>query len=333
MEYGYNSNGFLKPDFSMNFSNNQLCRLLGTSYPIIQGGMIWCSGWRLASAVSNEGGLGVIGAGSMYPDVFREHIRKCKAATERPFGVNLPLLYADIEQLIDIIREEKIRIVITSAGNPKTWTARLKQMGCTVLHVVASQKFARKAEEAGVDGLIAEGFEAGGHNGREEITTFNLIPAVRSITSLPLAAAGGVYSGASILGAMALGADGVQIGSLFALSEESSAHPDFKNMAIRSEEGDTRLLLKALHPVRLLDSAFSRQVQEAEARGASKEELQLLLGRARAKKGMFEGDLEVGELEIGQNAAYIREVKPVKELFKTLLSELKDAGRQLEQRL
>jgi enoyl-[acyl-carrier protein] reductase II len=268
----------------------------------------------------------------MYPEVFREHIRKCKAATRLPFGVNLPLLNADIDQLLEIIREEEIRIVITSAGNPKTWTSRLKEMGCVVLHVVASQKFARKAEDAGVDGLIAEGFEAGGHNGREEITTFNLIPAVRSITSLPLAAAGGVYSGASVLGALALGADGVQIGSMFALSEESSAHPDFKNLAIQSSEGDTRLLLKSLHPVRLLNSPFSRSVEEAEARGASKEDLEKLLGRARAKKGMFEGNLEEGELEIGQAAAYIREIKPVKELFRTLLSEMQAARTEFMKR-
>ena len=309
----------------MKFSANPLCRLLGIQYPIIQGGMIWCSGWRLASAVSNEGGLGIIGAGSMYPEVFREHIRKCKAATDKPFGVNLPLLYADLDQLIDIIREEGVKIIITSAGNPKTWTARFKDMGCTVLHVVASQKFARKAEEAGVDGLIAEGFEAGGHNGREEITTFNLVPAIRSISNLPLAAAGGVYSGASVLGAIALGADGVQIGSLFALSEESSAHEHFKNLAIRSAEGDTKLLLKSLHPVRLLNSAFSREVEEAEARGAGKEELEKLLGRARAKKGMFEGNLEEGELEIGQNAAYIRQILPVKTIFATLLREMETA--------
>jgi enoyl-[acyl-carrier protein] reductase II len=309
----------------MKFSKNPLCQLLGTQYPIIQGGMIWCSGWRLASAVSNEGGLGIIGAGSMYPEVFREHIRKCKAATDKPFGVNLPLLYADLDQLIDIIREEGVKIIITSAGNPKAWTSRFKEMGCTVLHVVASQKFARKAEEAGVDGLIAEGFEAGGHNGREEITTFNLIPAIRSISNLPLAAAGGVYSGASILGAIALGADGVQIGSLFALSEESSAHENFKNLAIHSAEGDTKLLLKSLHPVRLLNSVFSREVEEAEARGAGKEELEKLLGRARAKKGMFEGNLEEGELEIGQNAAYIRQILPVKSIFATLLRELETA--------
>lgn len=317
----------------MNFSDNKLCQLLGIRYPIIQGGMIWCSGWRLASAVSNQGGLGIIGAGSMYPDVFREHIRKCKEASTKPFGVNLPLLYADIDQLLDIIREEEIRIVITSAGNPKIWTPKLKELGCTVLHVVASQKFALKASEAGVDGLIAEGFEAGGHNGREEITTFNLIPAVRSITNLPLAAAGGVYSGASILGAMALGADGVQIGSLFALSEESSAHPEFKKLAVSSAEGDTKLLLKSLHPVRLLNSPFSQAVQEAEARGAGKEELQQLLGRARAKKGMFEGNLEEGELEIGQNAAYIREIRPVKSIFETLLSELEAAHQNFQLRM
>ena len=316
----------------MDFSQNRLCKLLGIQYPIIQGGMIWCSGWRLASAVSNQGGLGIIGAGSMYPEVFREHIQKCKAATNKPFGVNLPLLYADLEQLIDIIKEEEIKIIITSAGNPKIWTPLFKEMGCTVLHVVASQKFARKAEEAGVDGLIAEGFEAGGHNGREEITTFNLIPAVRSVSQLPLAAAGGVYSGHSILGAMALGADGVQIGSLFALSEESSAHSNFKNLAIKSAEGDTKLLLKSLHPVRLLNSTFSQAVEKAESLGASKEELEHLLGRARAKKGMFEGNLEEGELEIGQNAAYIRKIEPVKDIFTTLLSDLESAYSDLGKR-
>jgi len=316
----------------MDFSQNRLCKLLGIQYPIIQGGMIWCSGWRLASAVSNEGGLGIIGAGSMYPEVFREHIQKCKAATNKPFGVNLPLLYADLEQLIGIIREEEIKIIITSAGNPKIWTPLFKEMGCTVLHVVASQKFARKAEEAGVDGLIAEGFEAGGHNGREEITTFNLIPAVRSVSQLPLAAAGGVYSGHSILGAMALGADGVQIGSLFALSEESSAHSNFKNLAINSAEGDTKLLLKSLHPVRLLNSTFSQAVEKAESLGASKEELEQLLGRARAKRGMFEGNLEEGELEIGQNAAYIRKIEPIKDIFTTLLSDLKSAYSDLGKR-
>ncbi len=316
----------------MDFSQNRLCKLLGIQYPIIQGGMIWCSGWRLASAVSNQGGLGIIGAGSMYPEVFREHIQKCKAATNKPFGVNLPLLYADLEQLIDIIKEEEIKIIITSAGNPKIWTPLFKEMGCTVLHVVASQKFARKAEEAGVDGLIAEGFEAGGHNGREEITTFNLIPAVRSVSQLPLAAAGGVYSGHSILGAMALGADGVQIGSLFALSEESSAHSNFKNLAIKSAEGDTKLLLKSLHPVRLLNSTFSQAVEKAESLGASKEELEHLLGRARAKKGMFEGNLEEGELEIGQNAAYIRKIEPVKDIFATLLSDLESAYSDLGKR-
>jgi enoyl-[acyl-carrier protein] reductase II len=316
----------------MNFSQNRLCKLLGIQYPIIQGGMIWCSGWRLASAVSNQGGLGIIGAGSMYPEVFREHIQKCKAATNKPFGVNLPLLYADLEQLIGIIKEEEIKIIITSAGNPKIWTPVFKEMGCTILHVVASQKFARKAEEAGVDGLIAEGFEAGGHNGREEITTFNLIPAVRSVSQLPLAAAGGVYSGHSILGAMALGADGVQIGSLFALSEESSAHSNFKNLAIKSAEGDTKLLLKSLHPVRLLNSTFSQAVEKAESLGASKEELEHLLGRARAKKGMFEGNLEEGELEIGQNAAYIRKIEPVKDIFATLLSDLESAYSDLGKR-
>lgn len=316
----------------MDFSNNPLCRLLGIRYPIIQAGMVWCSGWRLASAVSEGGGLGVIGAGSMYPDVFREHIRKCRAATGKPFGVNLPLLYADLDKLTEIIREEGVRIVITSAGNPAVWTPVFKEMGCTVFHVVASQRFAAKAIQAGVDGLIAEGFEAGGHNGREEITTFNLIPAVRALTGLPLVAAGGVHTGASILGAMALGADGVQIGSLFAVSEESSAHPDFKKWVTHSREGDTRLLLKSLHPVRLLRSPFAEAVEKMEAEGASPDTLREFLGRARAKKGIFEGNWEEGELEIGQNAAYIREVRPVQEQMKTLLEEWEAAWRSLREK-
>lgn len=295
--------------------------------------MVWCSGWKLASAVSNLGGLGVIGAGSMYPDVFREHVRKCKAATDKPFGVNLPLLYSDLDQLISIIKEEQVRIVITSAGNPKTWTSAFKNLGCTVFHVVASQKFALKAIESGVDGLIAEGFEAGGHNGREEITTFNLIPAVREVCDLPLIAAGGIYSGASMLGALALGADAVQIGSLFAVSEESSAHPLFKNWVINAKEGDTKLLLKSLHPVRLLKSPFSEAVEAAENSCQTKEELEKLLGRGRAKKGIFEGNWEEGELEIGQNSAYIRQIKPVKEQMETLLREFEQAQKALHSRL
>jgi enoyl-[acyl-carrier protein] reductase II len=317
----------------MDFSKNRLCQLLGIEYPIIQAGMIWCSGWRLAAAVSNEGGLGIIGAGSMYPEVFREHIQKCKAATTKPFGVNLPLLYANLDQLLDILAEEQVKIVITSAGNPKIWTPKLKELGCTVLHVVASQKFARKAEEAGVDGLVAEGFEAGGHNGREEITTYNLIPAVRQVTDLPLAAAGGVFCGESIIGAMGLGADGVQIGSLFAVSEESSAHSSFKQWVTTSQEGDTKLMLKALHPVRLLKSPFAEAVENLESKGATKEELEALLGRARAKKGIFEGNWEEGELEIGQNAAYIRKIEPVKIIMDRLKQEMRDAHKALNSRL
>lgn len=317
----------------MKFSNNAVCQLFGIQYPIIQAGMVWCSGWRLASAVSNCGGLGIIGAGSMYPDVFREHIQKCKLATDKPFGVNIPLLYSDIEELIHILEEENVKIVFTSAGNPKTFTARLKAMGCTVVHVVASQKFARKAEEAGVDALVAEGFEAGGHNGREEITTFNLIPAIRLSTKLPLIAAGGVFCGESMLGALALGADGVQIGTLLAVSEESSASDVYKQKVITSEEGDTKLLLKALHPVRLLRSPFFDAVEEAESRSASVEELKILLGRARAKRGIFEGDWEEGEFEVGQNAAYIRDIKPVKEIMERLLTEFAQAREELASRI
>jgi enoyl-[acyl-carrier protein] reductase II len=317
----------------MNFSQNKICQLFNIQYPIIQAGMVWCSGWRLASAVSNFGGLGIIGAGSMYPEVFREHIQKCKKATEKPFGINLPLLYSDIDQLIDIIEEEQVKIVITSAGNPKTWTARLKAMGCTVLHVVASQKFAQKAIDAGVDGLVAEGFEAGGHNGREEITTFCLIPAIRQITDLPLLAAGGVFCGESMLGALALGADGVQIGSLLAISEESSAHAVYKNMVINSKEGDTKLMLKALHPVRLLRSPFFEAVEKAENRAASAEELHELLGRARAKKGIFEGNVEEGEFEVGQIAAYLDKIEPTEFILKNLLDQFERAKLELKRRL
>ena len=309
----------------MNFSQNKICQLFNIQYPIVQAGMVWCSGWRLASAVSDFGGLGIIGAGSMYPEVFREHIQKCKKATDKPFGINLPLLYSDIDQLIDIIEKEQVKIVITSAGNPKTWTARLKAMGCTVLHVVASQKFAQKAIDSGVDGLVAEGFEAGGHNGREEITTFCLIPAVRQITDLPLLAAGGVFCGESMLGALALGADGVQIGSLLAISEESSAHELYKNMVINSKEGDTKLMLKALHPVRLLRSPFFEAVEKAENRAASAEELQELLGRARAKKGIFEGNVEEGEFEVGQIAAYLDKIESSQMILERLLTQYQKA--------
>ena len=317
----------------MVFKNNRICQLLGIQYPLIQAGMVWCSGWRLASAVSNFGGLGIIGAGSMYPDVFREHLQKCKAATSKPFGVNIPLLYSDIEQLIEIIKEEEVKIIFTSAGNPKTWTQKLKDMDCVVFHVVASQKFAIKAAEAGVDGLVAEGFEAGGHNGREEITTFNLIPAVKQVSDLPLLAAGGIFCGASVLGAFALGAEGVQIGSLLAISEESSASDIYKNAVIQSREGDTKMMLKALHPVRLLKSPFAEAVAEAEGRSASKVELEHLLGRGRAKKGILQGNWEEGEFEVGQIAAYLHNIEPVNEILNRLLTEFEQAKYEMIQKL
>lgn len=300
---------------------NRLTSLLRIELPIIQAGMIWTSGWRLAAAVSEAGGLGVLGAGSMYPDVLLDHIRKCKAATSRPFAVNLPLLYPDLEGHIQIILEEKVPIVITSAGNPKLHTERLKRGGCTVLHVVSSSKFAQKAEAAGCDAVIAEGFEAGGHNGREETTTLVLIPAVVEAVSIPVVAAGGIASGRSMLAAMVLGAEGVQVGSRFVASEEASAHPAFKEAVVRAAEGDTQLSLKKLTPVRLLRNPFYEQVREAEARGAGEAELAALLGRARAKKGMWEGDLVEGELEIGQASALIRDIRPAGEIIKEMFNE------------
>lgn len=300
---------------------NRITTLFGIRYPIIQGGMVWCSGWRLASAVSNAGGLGLLGAGSMYPEVLREHIRKCRAATGNPFGVNVPLMYPQIEQLMNILVDEGVKIVFTSAGNPLTWTGWLKERDITVAHVVSSSRFAMKCEEAGVDAVVAEGFEAGGHNGREETTTFCLVPAVRRATVLPLIAAGGVATGEAIFAAMALGAEGVQIGTRFALTTESSAHDLFKEYCLRLKEGDTRLLLKKLSPTRLVANSFSDAVEAAEARGASVEELRELLGRGRAKKGIFEGDLEEGELEIGQIASLFREKQPVAEVMKELLEE------------
>ena len=298
---------------------NRICTLFNIQYPIIQGGMVWCSGWRLATAVSNAGGLGLIGAGSMHPDTFREHIQKAKAATANPFGVNLPLLYPQIDQLIDIIVEEGIKIVFTSAGNPKTYTSTLKSHGITVVHVVSSAKFAQKAEEAGVDAIVAEGFEAGGHNGREETTTLTLIPSVRKATTLPLMAAGGIGSGEAILAALALGADGVQIGSAFAIAEESSALNLFKEKVISLNEGDTMLCLKNIGAVRLIKNPFYEKVAEAEQRGASSAELNEILGKGRAKKGIFEGDMVEGELEIGQVASLLNEVKPVSAIFNDLL--------------
>lgn len=302
---------------------NRVCELFRIKYPVIQGGMVWCSGWRLASAVSNAGGLGLIGSGSMHPDILREHIRKCKAATEKPFGVNVPLMYPDIDALMQILVEEGVKIVFTSAGNPKAWTGFLKSHGITVAHVVSSSKFATKCEEAGVDAIVAEGFEAGGHNGREETTTLCLIPAVRRATTLPLLAAGGIGTGRSMLAAFALGADGVQIGTRFALTEESSAHENFKQLCLNLNEGDTKLLLKKLAPARLVKGDFVTAVEEAEARGASAEEMKALLGRGRAKKGIFEGNLQEGELEIGQIAALFRKKQTVQEVFDEIIPEFR----------
>lgn len=308
---------------------NRIKALFGIEHPIIQGGMVWCSGWRLASAVSEAGGLGLLGAGSMHPDTLREHIRKCKAATDKPFGVNVPLMYPEIENLMKILVEEEVKIVFTSAGNPKTWTKFLKEKGITVAHVVSSSKFAAKCEEAGVDAIVAEGFEAGGHNGREETTTLCLIPAVRKATSLPLIAAGGIATGEGILATMALGAEGVQIGTRFALTKESSAHDNFKRLCLDLKEGDTKLLLKKISPTRLVKGNFTNKVEEAEARGASVEELRELLGKGRAKRGIFEGDLNEGELEIGQAASLFHEELSVSEVMKELVSCYNEALNKL----
>jgi len=301
--------------------SNRITQLFGIEKPIIQAGMIWASGWRLASAVSNAGGLGVLGSGSMYPDVLREHIQKCKAATNKPFAVNVPLLYPDLDQHINIIIEEGVKIVFTSAGNPKTFTAKLKEHGITVVHVVSSSKFALKAQEAGCDAVVAEGFEAGGHNGREETTTLVLIPAVKKAVHIPVIAAGGIATGRQMLAAMVLGADGVQIGSRYVASEEASSHLNFKQAVVNSNEGDTVLTLKQLAPVRLIKNDFYKQVQEAEQRGASKEEMQQLLGRARAKKGMFEGNLQEGELEIGQVSALLDDILPATVITENIWQE------------
>ena len=308
---------------------NRIADLFNIDFPIIQGGMVWTSGWRLASAVSNNGGLGVIGAGSMYPDVLREHIQKCKKATSKSFAVNVPMLYPDIEKLMDIIIEENVKIVITSAGNPKTWTSILKDKGITVVHVVSSLKFALKAQEAGVDAIVAEGFEAGGHNGRDETTTLVLIPAVREKITIPLIAAGGIATGKAMLAAMVLGADGVQVGSRFVASEEASNHIDFKKMVVNSQEGDTQLTLKELAPVRLIKNKFYREVQSAYQNGATTEELKSLLGRGRAKKGMFLGDLENGELEIGQVSALIHDIKPASQIIEEMISEFNQRKQEL----
>lgn len=310
-------------------STNRVCQLFSIEKPIIQAGMIWCSGWELASAVSNAGGLGIIGAGSMYPDILKEHIQKCKSSTSNPFAVNLPLLYPDIEKHIETCIQYKVPIVFTSAGNPKTWTETLKKEGIKVVHVVSSSKFALKSQDAGVDAVVAEGFEAGGHNGREETTTLCLIPKVKDCLHIPLIAAGGIGCGRSMLAAFALGAEAVQIGSRFVGSVESSAHPLFKNKVLTAQEGDTRLSLKALTPVRLLDNEFARKVLAAESECRTKEELEQLLGRGRAKKGMFEGDLIEGELEIGQVSANFSELKPAADIVQEIWQEFLDEKKKL----
>ena len=309
---------------------NRIADLFGIQYPIIQAGMVWASGWRLASAVSNAGGLGIIGAGSMYPEVLREHIGKCKLATNKPFGVNVPMLYPDIEKLMAIIVELNVKIVFTSAGNPKTWTTYLKDRGITVVHVVSSVKFAQKAEEAGVDAIVAEGFEAGGHNGRDETTTLTLIPAVKEKISIPLIAAGGIATGRAMLAVMVLGADGVQVGSRFVASNEASSHPLFKQKVVEAGEGATQLTLKELAPVRLIKNKFYNDIQKAYADCATVEELRALLGRARAKKGMFEGDMEEGELEIGQVAALIHEIKPAAQIVMDMMEEFTHAKADVQ---
>lgn len=308
---------------------SRICDLFSIRYPVIQGGMVWCSGWRLASAVSNAGGLGLLGAGSMHPETLQEQIRKTRAATSLSFGVNVPLMYPEIEHIMEIIAAEKVPVVFTSAGSPGKWTRWLQSRGIVVAHVVSGVRFARKCEEAGVDAVVAEGFEAGGHNGREETTTMVLVPAVRKAVSLPLLAAGGIGSGAAMVAALALGAEGVQIGSLFAVAEESSAHPGFKELVTTLGEGDTLVALKKLAPVRLIKNSFFHLVAEAEDRGASKEELATLLGRGRAKKGIFEGDLENGELEIGQVASMINSVEPVAAIMERLIREAEETTCRL----
>ncbi|WP_438973128.1 NAD(P)H-dependent flavin oxidoreductase [Polaribacter sp.] len=308
---------------------NKITQLFNIQYPIIQGGMIWVSGYKLAAAVSNAGGLGLIGAGSMYPEVLRAHIQKCKKATDKPFGVNVPMLYPQIDEIIDIIIEEGVKIVFTSAGNPKTWTAHLKAKGITVVHVVSSVKFALKAQNAGVDAVVCEGFEAGGHNGREETTTFTLIPMVKEQLEIPVIAAGGIGSGRGMLAAMVLGADAVQIGSRFAATEESSAHANFKERIVAVNDGDTHLTLKELAPVRLIKNKFFEEVQELYQNKPSIDDLKKLLGRARAKKGMFEGDLENGELEIGQIAGLIHEILPAKTVLQDIIKEFEEVKSNL----
>lgn len=308
---------------------NRITKLFNIDYPIIQAGMIWNSGWRLASAASNAGILGLIGAGSMYPDVLREHIQKCKTATDKPFGVNVPMLYPNIEEIMDIIVEEGVKIVFTSAGNPKTWTKWLQDQSITVVHVVSSVKFALKAQDAGVDAVVAEGFEAGGHNGRDETTTLTLIPMVKEHLNIPLIAAGGIATGSAMLACMVLGADGVQVGSRFVASEESSAHTDFKKVVVDAKEGDTQLTLKELAPVRLIKNKFYNELQELYKTSPSPEQLKELLGRARAKRGMFEGDLDHGELEIGQISGLIHDIKPVATIVQDMLTEFEEAKKEV----
>ncbi len=309
--------------------NNRITELFGVQYPIIQAGMVWASGWRLASAVSNAGGMGLIGSGSMYPEVLQEHILKCQQATDLPFGVNVPLMYPDTDKIMDIIVELGVKIVFTSAGNPRKFTEHLKDRGIIVAHVVSSVKFAQKAQEAGVDAIVAEGFEAGGHNGRDETTTLTLIPAVKEKIDIPLLAAGGISTGRAMLAAMVLGADGVQVGSRFVASHEASSHSLFKQKVVEAGEGDTQLTLKELAPVRLLKNKFYNDVQQAYAQGATVEELKSLLGRARAKRGMFEGDLEEGELEIGQVSALIHDIKPAADIVADMMGEFEVARREL----
>lgn len=308
---------------------NKITQLFKIKHPIVQAGMIWNSGWRLASASSNSGILGLIGAGSMYPEILQEHIQKCKKATNKPFGVNVPMLYPNIQEIMDIIVEEGVKIVFTSAGNPKTWTSRLQEKGIIVVHVVSSVKFALKAQDAGVDAIVAEGFEAGGHNGRDETTTLTLIPMVKEKISIPLIAAGGIATGKAMLASMILGADGVQVGSRFVASKESSAHKDFKQIVVNAKEGDTQLTLKELAPVRLIKNKFYNQLQELYKTSPTTEQLKELLGRARAKRGMFEGDLEDGELEIGQVAGLIHEIKPVAQIVEDIVKEFNEAKKEV----
>lgn len=309
---------------------NRICNLFGIQYPIIAGGMVWCSGWRLASAVSNAGGLGLIGSGSMHPETLREHIRKCKTATDKPFGVNIPLMYPEIDSIINIVIEEGVKIVFTSAGNPKTWTAKLHDNGINVAHVIASSRFALKCEEAGVDAIVAEGFEAGGHNGKEETTTMCLIPAVRKVTDKPLLAAGGIASGESLLAAIALGADGVQMGTRFALTVESSASEEFKKLCIGLNEGDTQLTLKQISPTRMIKNELYQRIADAELNGVKVDELREILGKGRAKKGIFEGDIKDGALEIGQVASSIKEIQTAGDAVEQIMTEYYTARERLK---